>query len=51
MSGTWNQWVPAITGLVFGVAIMSYAAISTRRLDARIRRERERTAAELQPGE
>jgi hypothetical protein len=49
MADSLNQWVPAISGAVLGLAVIIYLAISTRRLDARIKRAREKLTAELRP--
>jgi len=50
MAGSLNQWAPAIAGAALGLALLIFALISTRRLDARIRREREKAAAGARPG-
>jgi uncharacterized membrane protein len=49
MASSLNQWVPAITGAILGLVVIVYLAISTRRLDARIERERKKLAAQPRP--
>jgi hypothetical protein len=44
MSGPLHQWVPAIAFLMLGIALYGYAYFSVRRLDAKIRRDREKAA-------
>lgn len=41
MSDSFGQWVPAIAGAVLGLLLSAYAVISTRRLDARLKKTRD----------
>lgn len=41
MSASFGQWIPALAGAFLGVIASIYVLVSTRRLDARIRRRRE----------
>jgi hypothetical protein len=45
MSGPLHQWVPAIAFLLLGMALLAFAYLDSRRLDAKIRRDREKAAA------
>jgi hypothetical protein len=48
--GPLHQWVPAIAFALLGVALFGFAYLDSRRLDARIKRDREK-AAEPPPAE
>lgn len=45
MTGPLHQWVPSLAGAVLEIVLYGYAYFSTRRLDARIKREREERTA------
>src|SRR4051812_14835241 len=49
--GISDQWLVAIMIVAAASSMFGYVIMSGRRLDARIRRERERAAVEPQPGE
>lgn len=49
MYGIPGPWLFFLLIVVAVVGMVGFALIDTRRLDARIRRDRERTAAELRP--
>lgn len=48
MSDSFGQWVPAIAGAVLGLLLTAFAVISTRRLDAHVKKAPE--PAEDSPG-
>lgn len=47
MSESFGQWVPAISGAVLGLMLSGYLLISTRRLDARLKKARDEKAKGL----